>query len=165
MAFGPIGRAWPSRIPYAGTYDQNWLDNVFPFLPEDFDTRYFQCAPEDQQITPPVGDEKVVTVNLTPDGRRAFALPSVEMPIAFFRRRGRRVETKGTLDTLLFEPEGERFSLVWRANLKLQHDIFEVSQIVVGRMSRAWWRSIETGKSYRSLDSIVREKVAAREDA
>ena len=53
MAFGPIGRGWPSRIRYAGTYDQNWIDNVFPFLPDDFDTRYFQCAPEDQQIAVP----------------------------------------------------------------------------------------------------------------
>ena len=39
MAFGPIGRGWPSRIRYAGTYDQNWIDNVFPFLPDDFDSR------------------------------------------------------------------------------------------------------------------------------
>ena len=30
-------------------------------------------------------------------------------------------------------------------------------------MSRGWWRSIETGKSYRSLDSVVREKAAAGE--
>ena len=37
MAFGPIGRGWPSRIGHAGTYDQNWIDNVFPFLPDDFD--------------------------------------------------------------------------------------------------------------------------------
>ena len=39
-------------------------------------------------------------INLTPDGRREFALPSVEMPIVFFRRRTDRVETNGTLDTL-----------------------------------------------------------------
>jgi hypothetical protein len=32
-------------------------------------------------------------------------------------------------------------------------------------MSRAWWRSIETGKSYLSLDAIVREKAVAPEDA
>ena len=55
--------------------------------------------------------------------------------------------------------------MVWRASLKLQRDIFELSQVVVGRMSRAWWRSIETGKDYRSLDSIVREKAAEPEDA
>ena len=55
MAFGPIGRGWPSRIGHAGTYDQDWIDNVFPFLPADFDSRYFQCAPQDQQIAASAG--------------------------------------------------------------------------------------------------------------
>jgi hypothetical protein len=165
MAFGPIGRGWPPRIGHAGTYDKDWIDNVFPFLPADFDTRYFQCAPEDQQVPHLGGGEPVVLINLTEDGRRDFALPRFEMPVVFFRRRADRVETRGTLDTVVFEPEAGRFGMVWRAQLKLQRDIFELSQVVVGRMSRAWWRSVETGKSYRSLDAIVREKAAAREDA
>ena len=147
MAFGPIGRGWPSRIGHAGTYDQNWIDNVFPFLPDDFDTRYFQSAPEDQQIAYPRGGEPVVLVNLTSDGRREFALPSVEMPIVFFRRRADRVATKGTLDTLLFEPDAERFSMVWRATLRLQRDIFEVPQAVMGRMSRGWWRAVQQARA------------------
>ena len=33
MSFGVIGRNFKSRFPLAGTYDQNWMDNVFPFLP------------------------------------------------------------------------------------------------------------------------------------
>jgi hypothetical protein len=107
----------------------------------------------------------VLLINVTPDGRREFGLPSVEMPIVFFRRRAERVATRGTLDTLLFEPEAERFSLVWRASLRLQRDIFEMSQVVVGGMSRGWWRSIETGKRYGSLAASVREMARDREDA
>jgi len=164
MAFGPIGRGWPSRIGFAGTYDQDWQDNVFPFLPADFDARYFQSAPEDQQIPHPRGGERILLVNLTPDGRREFVLPSVEMPFVFFRRRGERVELNGTLDTILFEPDEDRFSMVWRARLKLQRDVFEVTRAVVGRMSRGWWRSIEAGKTYRTIDGIMREK-AELEDA
>ena len=53
MSFGPMGRGWPGRIEYGGTYDQNWIDNIFPFLPPDFDDRYFQMAPPDQQIDLP----------------------------------------------------------------------------------------------------------------
>jgi hypothetical protein len=165
MAFGPIGRGWPSRIRYAGTYDQAWQDNVFPFLPADFDPRYYQCAPEDQQLAMPQGGERVILANLTADGRREFSFPSVEMPIVFFRRRADRVETKGTIDTVLFEPEAERFSVVWRASLPLQRDIFEVSEVVVGKMSRAWWRSVATGKSYYpSLDALVQEEAMTAED-
>jgi hypothetical protein len=161
MAFGPISRGWPSRIRHAGTYDQNWLDNVFPFLPTDFDTRYFQCAPEDQQIVHPRGGEHVLLINLTPDGRREFTLPEIEVPIVFIRRRTDRVETVGTLDTLLFEPEAERFGIVWHSSLRLQRDIFELSQVAIGKMSRGWWRAIETGKAHMSPDAILRE----REDA
>jgi hypothetical protein len=157
MAFGPIGRGWPPRLKYAGTYDQNWQDNVFPFLPEDFDTRYYQCAPEDQQIAAPQGGERVIVANLTPDGRREFAFPRIEMPVLFFRRRTDRVEMKCMIDTILFEPELEHFCVVWRATLPLERNIFEVLQTVVGQMSRAWWRSVETGKTYYpSLGAAVR---------
>jgi hypothetical protein len=161
MAFGPIGRGWPSRIRYAGTYDQNWIDNVFPFLPEDFDPRYLQSAPEDQQVPHLRGNEQVMLINLTPDGRREFTLPRVAVLVVFIRRRADRVVLRGTPDTLLFDPEAGRFTIVWRASLKLHQDIFEVPQIMVG-MSRAWWRSIETGKTYLSLRSIAGQKIADR---
>ncbi|MBV9342187.1 MAG: DUF2169 domain-containing protein, partial [Acidobacteria bacterium] len=77
MAFGPIGRAWPPRSKHAGTYDQEWVDNVFPFLPADFDHRYYQCAPEDQQTDYIRGGERVVLDNLTPmDGGCSASLKS-----------------------------------------------------------------------------------------
>jgi hypothetical protein len=165
MAFGPTGRGWPPRNKLAGTYDKAWLDNVFPFLPPDFDPRYFQSAPEDQQIPTPEGGEQIVLINLTPDGRREFAFPKVDMPIIFFRRRSGPVEAKGTIDTILIEPDAERYSVVWRASLLLQRDIFEVSQVVTGQRSRAWWRSFKTGKTYySSLAIAVREKGRRRED-
>jgi hypothetical protein len=163
MAFGPIGRGWPPRTKYAGTYDQNWRDNVFPFLPADFDARYYQCAPQDQQIAALQGGEHVVLANLTPDGRREFAFPNLQMPVRFFRRRADPVEKKAAIDTVLFEPEGDRFTVVWRTTLKLQRDIFEVLEAVVGQMSRAWWRSIKTGKTYYpSLGAAVRAKAIAK---
>lgn len=159
MAFGAVGRNWQHRIPLAGTYDQHWQDNVFPFLPHDFDPAYFQCAPPDQQLETPRGGERVLIVGMTEDGRRDFALPSVEVPVVFFRRRGERVEMQATLDTVLFEPDAERFNMVWRASLALEMDIFEVLQILVGRMSRGWWRAMELGKTYYpSLSVAVREK-------
>ena len=49
-AFGPLGRNWSPRADFAGTYDDQWQKNQYPFLPSDFDEEYFQCAPADQQI-------------------------------------------------------------------------------------------------------------------
>ncbi len=37
MALGPVARGWQPRPKFGGTYDQKWIDNVFPFLPADFD--------------------------------------------------------------------------------------------------------------------------------
>ncbi|MGG5820267.1 DUF2169 family type VI secretion system accessory protein [Falsiroseomonas sp. HW251] len=164
MAFGPIGRGVPARLRHAGTYDQHWQDNVFPFLPDDFDPLYFQSAPEDQRIDFPRGGEQVVMVNLTPDGRREFPLPARDIPIIFIRRRGARVEMRGTPDTILFEPDAGGFTMSWRASLPLIRDIFELEQIVVGHMSPGWWRAMETGKTYYpSVGQAVRQR--PREEA
>jgi hypothetical protein len=152
MAFGPIGRAWDPRVKLAGTYDQKWLDNVCPFLPADFKDAYYQCAPPDQQIPPLKGGEEVVLVNLTPRGRTAFRLPDLQMPIQFFFRDGdvgMKEELPG-VDTLVLEPEANRFSVTWRACVPLRRNIFEVDQVVVGRMSRGWYKARDLGKIYSS---------------
>ena len=163
MSFGPVGRGWEPRYKLAGTYDDAWLDEVFPFLPADFDEAYYQAAPADQQIPYPRGGEDVALLNLTPEGRTAFKLPRVEVPVVFFRRAGGREETDAVLDTVLIEPEARRLQLTWRASLPLRRDLFEVAQVLTGRMSRAWWRARELGKTYYpSLGALARSK---RQDA
>jgi hypothetical protein len=148
MSLGPIARGWQPRTRYAGTYDEAWLADVFPFLPTDFDPRYFQCAPEDQQTEHLQGGEEVTLVNLTPDGRREFTVPRVAVPVVFFRQDGERVDASAVIDTLYIEPDDERFVLTWRTHIPLKRNIFEVPQVVVGKMSRAWWRARELGKTY-----------------
>lgn len=164
MAFGPVGRIWPHRVKLAGTYDQHWQDNVFPFLPKDFDPAYFNCAPHDQQVEAVRGGEQVILVNLTEDGRREFSLPAVEVPVAFYRRRGGRVDAQGVIDTVLFEPDAERFCMVWRASLPLARDIHEIAQLAIGRMSGAWQRAMDRSKTfYPSLGDLVRSRKADAE--
>lgn len=165
MSFGPVGRGWEPRLGYAGTYDQAWLDEVFPFLPSDFDAAYYQSAPADQQIAYPKGGEEVVLVNLTPQGRSAFKLPEIEVPVVFFRKKGEDYKAQAVIDTLMIEPDEGRLSLVWRTHLPLKRNMFEVSQVLVGRKSRAWWRARELGKEYYpSLAALAREKRAEAEE-
>jgi len=148
MAFGVVGRGWQPRYPLAGTYDQNWIDNIFPFLPDDFQEAYYQCAPLDQQIDFLVGNEIVDLVNLTPEGRTSFKIPVIEVPVVFFRKKGEREETHAVADTLVIEPDLNRFSITWRASIPLKKNMFEIPQVLVGKMSRAWWRARELGKTY-----------------
>ena len=163
MSFGPIGRAWEPRSRLAGTYDKKWLDGVCPFLPADFKDEYYQCAPADQQIPYPKAGEEVVLVNLTPQGRTSFRLPGLEMPIVVFRRGEEVEETKGAPDTLLFEPDARRLQVTWRCTLPLRKNLFEVERVVVGKLSRGWYKARELGKTFSpSLAQAVRLPRAAR---
>lgn len=163
LAFGPIGRGWKPRPSFAGTYDQNWVDNVFPFLPADFDDRYYQSAPADQQIDYLKGGETVELFNLTPDGRTTFRIPEVDMPITFYLKNGEEKEVAAVNDTLIIEPDLRRFILLWRTALPLKRNMFEVAQAVAGRMSRAWYRARKLGKTwYPSLKELVDTRHVAR---
>ena len=159
MGFGPLGRGWTPRLTYAGTYDQAWIDNVFPFLPADFDPRYYQAAPEDQQIPYPRGGERVVLANLTPEGRTQFRLPDLHLPLAFLRKGLEDAATVAQVDTILIEPDQRQVHLTWRAALPLHRDIFEVTEVIVGARSTGFWRAKRQGKAYfRSLAELVDSK-------
>ena len=159
MSFGPVGRGWAPRYQYAGTYDDDWLENCFPFLPPDFDDRYYQCAPEDQQLGNIVGGEEVKLYHLTPEGRTSFHLPTNEVPVVFFYKRGDDYKTLARTDTLCIEPDARRLTITWRAHIPLRRNMFEISQVLVGQMSRAWWRARAIGKTYYpSIEAAVKAK-------
>lgn len=140
MAFGPIGRHWEPRYRFAGTYDQNWVDNVFPFLPADFDEQYFQSAPSDQQLALPLGQQTVSLLNLTPGGICEFVLPHFEAPIHIFPKKGGRDDLTAVADTIIIEPDLQRVTMTWRATRPLRKNLFELSQVLVGRKGPEWWQ-------------------------
>ncbi|WP_460068915.1 DUF2169 family type VI secretion system accessory protein [Pseudomonas sp. S1_A06] len=146
MAFGPIGRAWRQRIQWAGTYDQAWLDHQFPFLPEDFDLRYFQCAPEDQQIDYPRGGEEVALLNLSDKGRSAFRLPAnLKLAVLVVFHDDSTREAAAVVDTVILEPDANRLTLTWRASFapRAQHQGGGQGH------RRANRRSVRTGQGQR----------------
>lgn len=130
-AFGGLARGWQPRIKFAGTYDQLWLDQRFPFLPEDFDHQYFQSAPADQQFPYLKGGEAVRCVNMTPEGSFSFAVPQLEIPITY-RFRDRNVTMEPKLDTLIVEPDQYRFIATWRVMVPLGRKIHNLREITVG---------------------------------
>lgn len=143
MAFGPLGRGWASRARWAGTYDARWLEEDFPFLPKDFDARYFQAAPQDQQMPMPDGPLEVAMRHLTPDGLRHFVLPHFDAPVHVFPKKGEREDHVARLDTIVFEPDEERFTMTWRMARPLRRNMFEIAQVLVGRKGQAWWQQRE----------------------
>lgn len=159
MALSPIARNFAERYPFAGTYDQEWLDTRAPFWPDDFDYRYFQAAPADQQMPYPKGGEQVMLKHLTTKGMTTFKLPQKSMPVQFIYHRGRDNKVDAVIDTVLIEPDQNRFMLTWRVSLPLRKNCFELKQVVAGEMPRAWHRARRTDKPhYASIAEFIDEK-------
>lgn len=159
MAFGPVGRGWASRLCHAGTYDDAWLRDHFPFLPPDFDERYYQAAPPDQQV--PLdhfrrGPVEVQLANLTPEGLTRFTIPLLEAPVNIFPKRGEREDYTAGVDTVVIEPDARRYTLSWRVARPLRRSMHEVAAVLVGKMGPTWWQELErTRFAFEELADLV----------
>ncbi|QRK06335.1 DUF2169 domain-containing protein [Archangium violaceum] len=131
MGFGPVGRSWQPRLSHAGTYDQRWLEEDHPFLPRDFDTQYFLCAPVDQQVPYLRGGETLRCTGMTREGALVARVPSLRFPVTFrFDDRDQCLEP--LLDTLLVEPDSHRMMLTWRSSVPLGRKPGRLREILVG---------------------------------
>lgn len=149
VSFGPMGRSWPARAKLAGTYDENWQKTQFPFLPKDFDDRYFQAAPEDQQTDYLTGGETVHLINLTPQGNAQFKIPVMKQKkVVFYFFDGNYKIADFHVDTLHLLPEQGLFTLTARASTPLYGDPFSCSKVIIGRGTKGWQRALANGKRY-----------------
>ncbi len=127
--FAFVSSAWLPRWPYAGTYDETWQKNRAPYLPDDFDLRFFNAAaPEfvfDRYLQ---GGESVELDNLSRHGPIRFQLPTCQLEAKV--RIAARTETPPlNLETVLIEPEEDRLSMVWRAALPCDKQTLKVEQV------------------------------------
>lgn len=156
-SFGVVGRGWQPRIGFAGTYDAAWLEQTAPFLPSDFDMRYFQTAPLDQQLPSLPPGTMVQLAHLTPNGAFTFAVPEVHIPIVY-RFADREERPTMMMDTLLIEPDANRFMMTWRCKIALGRKIGDLKEVKVGKPAvAAQEQRTRNGKPYfRNLAELVR---------
>ena len=134
--FGPVPSTWPQRKP-VGTYDQQWLEQQWPWFPVDFDWRHFNAAPRDQQLEGCLrGDETVAVENMHPEvPYYTCRLPSLRPQIFISEcsesgEAWRQIEPK--LDTLWLDMDEEKLILVWRGHSMVQSlKMDEIAQIHV----------------------------------
>ena len=115
-SFGFVAPDWQPRAGFAGTYDERWMRERRPRLPEDFDARFFCAAAEGLWCAAALrGDEPVSLVGVVPEGRLDFRLPSLPPPLCRLALRGgRSVEPALRLDTLVIDADARRVVLTWR---------------------------------------------------
>ena len=112
--FGFYPKQYKPRAKFAGTYDSQWETERSPFLPEDFDYRFFQGAyPELITQAYLKGNEKIVAQNVSLAGPIEFDLPDVRLRVTTIFEK-KRIKEDVKLDTVILEPEEYRVVLVWR---------------------------------------------------
>lgn len=128
-AFAPVAANWQPRVAYAGTYDDAWQSSRAPYLPLDFDTRFFQLAPADL-ITPAplLGGEAVEVRGASPDGVLHSRLPAVQLEVRHQMAGGEQT-VPAVLDTVIVEPDADRLIMVWRTGLRCDKQIRKVQEV------------------------------------
>jgi len=131
IGFGPVPRFARERARYAGTYDKKWLDDVFPYLPADFDDLYFQAAPQDQWLDR-LGEGVIVScIGMNERGRFGVRLPKHAVPVRFVYDDRTEYKTV-TPDTLNIMPHEAKIVLVGRVSTKLPRKFVKLQQVEVG---------------------------------
>lgn len=129
--FAPIAPSWLPRRAFTGTYGAAWQRQRAPYLPADFDMRFFHSAsPEmcfDRYLQ---GAEHVQIQGASDDGPIEFTVPTVR-PTIEVMLAGKPEEPVANLETLLFEPDENRASMTWRAALPCDRKVLKVETISI----------------------------------
>jgi hypothetical protein len=127
--FGYIGRNWPPRSGFAGTYDAAWESDRAPFLPDDFDDRFFNGASAGLVATPHLrGGEDVRIANASPRGEITFRLPAQPFQVDVWIK-GKQSTHPMVFDTLIVEPDDQRFSQLWRATVPCPGEFLMIDRV------------------------------------
>jgi hypothetical protein len=156
VGFSPVAPYWQPRARYGGTFDERWQQERFPLLPEDLDARYFNSAPEDQQLQSYQPGEEVRLTYMSETGHDRFALPRFEVPVILEQRGGAPVERTLVPDTIVVEPAAHRLSLAGRCSHPLEPDLTALRAAWVGEPTMARRRAIATGKEHLDFRRFVR---------
>lgn len=83
---GPLG-AWPCRLKNMGTYDNAWLQQRWPGVPDDFDWAFFNLAQPEQRLPDGLkGGERLELIHLHPTASRlTLEAPSHQIRVEILR--------------------------------------------------------------------------------
>lgn len=122
---------WLPRSAYAGTYDDAWQSGRAPYLPQDFDKRFFSMA-HPELVYPGFlqGGEAVEIINMHSDGVINFKVPYIKLN-ADVTVEEDSVQPPFNLETLLIEPNQLKLSLIWRAAIQCDKKRLKIGDVKI----------------------------------
>jgi len=126
---GAVAPHWQPRQGYAGTYDNAWMEQRAPYLPDDFDARFCQVAPAGLVTQGHLrGGDLVHLTGVTPREAIQFQLPTHRVEITYLLDGGDQ-SRPAHLDTLIIDVDARRAIVVWRAALPCDKKALQVKEI------------------------------------
>lgn len=137
--FGPTASDWSPRAGMVGTYGGNYLDDSWPWFPEDFNWSHFNAAPEALQIEGFLrGDEEIRMTNVHPvHADYRCRLPGLRVRCFLNEQSslepdpdaagfvGTFREVPLNIDTLWIDAENEQAVVLWRGAVPVSGSEFE----------------------------------------
>lgn len=131
VGFGPVAPGWGSRRRYAGTYGAAWQRTRAPYLPSDFDPRFFNVAPPDFIFDRYLqGGEPVQLLGFSPAGPFEFALPKPSVTVRF-KMAGTLHTPPAQLDTVAILTDVAAVTMTWRAALPCGRQVLKVEEVSI----------------------------------
>ena len=129
--YGYIAGGWMPRSQFTGTYDAAWQKGRAPFLPDDFHPRFFNAAHPDLTFDRFLqGGEPVRLINVCSRGPIQLQLPRCQFSVEV-QVQGHKVALPVHCETVLFEPDENRMSMVWRGAYPCDKKALKIEQISV----------------------------------
>jgi hypothetical protein len=131
VCFGFVAPSWLPRRAFAGTYDKAWQTKRAPYLPTDFNLRFFNsAAPELTLDRFLVGGEPVQILGASHQGPIRFEVPRCQ-PRVDVTIAGVHDKPPSNLETVLIEPEENRVCVSWRAELPCDKKVHKVEEVTI----------------------------------
>ena len=139
VGFGFTSPNWHPRREFAGTYDETWLNERSPLMPEDFNPLFHNAASSQLVANGYLnGDEPVQILNASPWPKLVFHLPGLPPPvITLTLKNGQVCLLQTVLDTVIVNTEDMLLFLHYRVKQVLKSGVHGVRSIDVAISEQA----------------------------
>ena len=170
--FLPMSMTSPKQRQRLGTFDEHWLKEAWPYLPDDHDPLYWNMAESDQQQQAYwQGNEQIYCEHLHPTKPSQHYELADHKIRAFYQRRDQAPEElRLNFDTIWLFPDLEQAFLIWHGTVSVHDEIASDMEAVLlveenrqtGTLAKEDYFAQLVAKKIRQTPPLVVPEVASK---